>query len=527
MLDLTTLGNFAPFTLILLFCLFLLVFAAWSAEAQKLVQISVLHRHGARTEPFVSDHGLNWDFCVLSEQGVVMALGLGRFLREQYSSFLLPFYDPVSITSQSTDFERTIRTGVGVLRGMYNGSNEIPYLYHIPQATDDLLGYYYSWPSAVLGTHYIARYNSRNNNATLSFFHQDKLNEVGAELGCPELCLNNQTLCALLGEDVSTCRLSNGGLSPELHGLLPLMFQAQEASNSFLYLYNESDKYWRNTGPYGRLLAVRISNRFNDTLQRMGTNSPSPVRMWHYSAHDITIYGFFAAIGSINSTTRRENVLVPTFASAVVLELYDDETVRIRFAECNQTYGSGFPFSFLDGMVMGCKATPPKSDLDTSDVYYSESCPLQHYRNFVDTKRPYFEDVGGPDMPWCYADPADAVANGCEPNNPVPPVSPQCITYRTYCSRFACDALNGFVLNMSNLACVKLRPGPAELKDEHPDMTPLWYCEVVAVSLVTGVVFGALIKFFIFERAALKDEQRKLLDGTSSTQSLRTNREEL
>ena len=493
---------------------------AGTVNAQKLVQISVLHRHGARTEPFVSDHGLNWNFCVLSDEGVVMALNLGSFIKKQYSDFLLPYYDPISITSQSTDFERTIRTGVGLLRGMYNGSLDIPYLSHIPQDTDDLLGYYYSWPSAVLGTHYIASYNERHNAATLSYFPQEKLNIIGDELGCPHLCLQNQTLCALLGEDVTTCRLSNGGLSSNLSNLLSLEFQAQEDSNSFLYMYNESDEYWRNTGPYGRLLAVRISNRFNDTLQRLGTASPSPIRMWHYSAHDITIYGYFVAIGAINSTTdpKEVDLLVPTFASVVILELYDDGNVRLRFAECNQTYGSGYEYKFIDRIVMGCKSTRATSDFDTTGIYYAATCPLEHYRNFVDTKRPYFEDIGGPDKPWCYADPADAVANGCEPDNPTPPTSPHCKSYRRLCAEFACDAKNGYVLNMSNLACVKLRLGPRDV-DDHPDMTPGWYAGVIAASLVTGAILGTLVKFFSFERVALKKEEKALLSNQEDRQS--------
>lgn len=133
----------------------------------------------------VSDHGLNWNNCVLSEQGVVMALSLGRFVKERYAASLnLPAeYSPIAVTSQSTDFERTIRTGVGMLRGMYNGTNEIPFLTHLQPDTDDLLGYYYSWPSAVLGSQYIQGYNTLYNNATLEYFNQSNLDIVGSELG--------------------------------------------------------------------------------------------------------------------------------------------------------------------------------------------------------------------------------------------------------------------------------------------------------------------------------------------------------
>lgn len=480
-----------PLLVVVIFLLVTLV------HGRTLLQAALLHRHGARTEPLVTDHGLNWDICVLSSSGVEMALSLGRFTRQRYGSFLPSEYDMYQIESRTTDFERTIRTGVGVLRGMYDGINDIPYLTHKPQDLDFLLSYYYSWPSAVLGTYYIRGYNTRNNNVTLSYFPQEKLDVIGQQLNCPNLCRENQTLCALLGEDVSTCRLSNGGLSEELSGLFPQLFEAQERSNAFLYLYNESSLYWRNTGPYGRLLAVDVFNAFNATLATGA--SPAVGKFLQYSAHDVTIYGLFVALGVVTPDTVAELVLVPNFASAVYLDLYDDGNVSISFYECNQSYGSGFPYENPTPVQMGCMPLPSAVPVD---VYYAAECPLQHFKNFVDLKAPQWSV--DPQKPYCYADPADLVANHCERDSEARG-SDSCALYRTICPEYACETSKGYVLNRTSMQCQRMFLPAGAQRSAHPPSAKKsagWYAGVVIASLLIGIVLGTVIRAFAFERQA-------------------------
>lgn len=481
-----------------------LLLTAACTDARQLLQLALLHRHGARTEPFVSDHGLNWDSCVLSESGVEMALSLGRFTKNKYESFLPRNYSYRIIDSISTDFERTIRTGVGFLRGMYNSTDAIPFLEHKPQNKDFLLGYYYSWPSAVLGTEYIQSYNMRNNADTLSYFPQEKLDVIGNTLGCPILCKENQTLCALLGEDVSTCRLSNGGLTPNLTSLFPQMFEAQEKSNAFLYLYNESDPYWRATGPYGRLLAVDIIDTFEQTAEVFGVNGSLPEALLrHFSAHDVTIYSFFSAIGAVRPGVVQEDILVPNFASAVFLEVYSDANVSVAFYECNQSYGSGFPYSRVGNVTIGCKPTPPASQEDYVDVYYDVECPLQHFRNFVDLKKPLFPSNGSgfPDKPWCYADPQDERINACWRNSTDAP-NAECAQYRLVCPEFACDETLNLILDRTTYRCVSIASSTATDAAWGSSLhrNAGWYVGIVFSSVLIGIVLGAALKFIAFER---------------------------
>ena len=274
-----------------------------------------------------------------------MAFQLGKFIRQEYNGILPQTYDDVHIVSRSTSFERTVRTGVGVLRGMFeteesrklNGSDRfvIPYLTRQMRDVDELLGYYYSWPSTVIRGHWIDTYNARSIPNTLHILNQTTLDKIGAALGSRKVCTENPTTCALLAEDISMCRLTNGGLSEFLRSLLPELYQAQVESNAFLYLYDHTNRYWQNTGPYGLELVQLMGKYFEARLNqsREGTNTDSAPRLYHFSAHDVTIYGFFVALGAINATTTDLRRLVPSFAAATFVELYDDGTVRFSIRD--------------------------------------------------------------------------------------------------------------------------------------------------------------------------------------------------
>lgn len=479
-------------------CVVLALFTIQYTNARDLLQVTLLHRHGARTEPIVTeDELLSWGGCVLSDTGVRMALSLGQFTKAKYVDLLPSTYDERVIVSVTTDFERTIRTGFGCLRGMYNGSDEIPFLAHKTANYDYLMGYYYSWPSANLGLDFINSYNAANNAKTLSFFSQANLDVVGDELHCPILCGENQTTCSLFGEDVTTCRLSNGGLTQNLEELLPEMFQAQILSNSFLYLYNKSSLYWSQTGPYGRLLAVEIYDQYNATLAAYSPNDPlalPSVKMYHYSAHDVTIYSFFTAIGVITLDTTQENILVPTFASAVYLELYSDGNISVQFYESNQRFGSAYNYSEVSNIFLGCKTTPPSSFADESGIYYATECPLEHYKNYVDTMTPQSLNATN-NAPWCYQDPDFMALTQCYPNASNLP-SDDCLSYRKICEPQSCDTAQGFVLNRVSYTCEKMFNFP----DQKSSISVGVYVGVPLSSFAMGAVIGMMIRCIVFER---------------------------
>ena len=442
-----------------------------------VIHVNLIHRHGARTKPFIQGAILNWADVVLSQQGAVMALALGKFINEQYgpnsSVGLLPMhYDMDKIVSRTTDFERTIRTGVGMLRGIYDGETEIPFLYHKPSDYDYMLGYFYSWPSAVLREEYINTFNAMNDQRTLQIVNQTTLNAIGDVIGTT-ICPTQQTLCALAGEDIATCDRSNGGLPPLLNELIQdgQLFRVQSESFAFQYLYNSSDRYWRNTGPYGRLLALEWIT--NAKMALNGSNTEAV--MHHYSAHDITIYGFFVALGVVNASTTDLRILIPSFTSVVIGELFPDGSIKLKYGRQDQDYGSGYGYQLYDDHLrMGC--------INSNNVtYYSQQCPLEELERFVDTMAPEAPDA------TCYADPANAAQTGCDQMGVVP-TNAHCIRYRKNCGFMACQA--PYVLDRTTWGCMKVNARPPVA---YKSLSAGAGVAIAASSTLIGVVAGAFM----------------------------------
>ena len=344
------------------------------AEPRRIVKMAFMHRHGARTGPIVLPNGqLDFNEAVLTDIGVRMASALGLFLRRHYSNvtamndrsayynnytlFCNEFYtgplpcingtyNPRVLVSESTAFERTLRTGVGVVRGMFMHYNAtlgdyaaddlvVPYLPAPPAPLDMKLGFYYSWPSAILHTPGpIAHYNADHNNDTLDLITQQQVDAMGAALfagtSASNQCATAQTLCVLAAQDIVSCAYSNGPnstINATLVELWPKFTEAQEYSNAFLYMnwgnrstVNNHDieigntsllnstsvedrqtDYWSGAGPYGRVYAQATIARFRQALADMeANNTADPSLVYHSSAHDVTIYGYLVAVGAIH-----------------------------------------------------------------------------------------------------------------------------------------------------------------------------------------------------------------------------------
>ena len=260
------------------------------------------------------DARLDWDMCHLTAEGGVMTEKLGQFIRAQYGAMVadvttgLPLvptiYDRRRIVSVSTDFERTVRSAYGVLRGLFNETPEssasflssttdadqhrdrdrdhlsyrggnfpttfTPFVWHLSQNSDLALDYYYSWPSAMLASTRYSHYNDEHDSETLTIVNQSSLDQFGAIFGCPLLCAAEQTACALFAEDVTSCRISNNvpatpGTNASvdeafLREMYPAVKTLQSLSNRYLYMadYRNLTAYWAHVGPYAKVALEQV-----------------------------------------------------------------------------------------------------------------------------------------------------------------------------------------------------------------------------------------------------------------------------
>lgn len=454
-----------------------------------------------------------------------MAISLGQYLRGRYGKFIPDQLDRSKFRSRSTDFERTIVTAVGVLRGLFpNVTRDIPYITHEMSDVDLDLGYYYSWPSADLRKDWFDGWDDRYDAITRTMVSQENLTTIGRVLGVEQICQNHPTLCALLGEDIATCRRSNGGEDAELLvSMLPQLFRVQEASNNFLYMYDPSERFWKNTGPYGIRIAAKIVKQFQEALQwnaktpqERATLDTPPV-VYHYSAHDVTVYGLFSALGVINSSTTGETMLIPTFTATVLFELYDDATVEIVYARCNQDLNSGYAFYEVPKALV--KLACVRAD---HSIYYSHTCPIDDLARYVNM----INGVSPQQDPPCYADPSDVSRTMCSPelDTNVSTIAAiekdsayaktpagqaeisalkNCLQYRRHCMAEACNAQlvvsepptnqtapsAGYIYNMSVESCV-----PRTTSTEAAKPVAIFGRVVVAAACA---ILGFLIGVFI------------------------------
>jgi hypothetical protein len=422
----------------------------------RMLQLAFMHRHGARTEPVVKDHTiLDWNRCHLSDPGAVMAVNLGVTMRRWYGWFIDDEYNSTTFHSVSTDIERTIRTGYGVISGIFNRNTTLnnfsmPWLDHRPLFSDSRLSYYYSWPSAVMRQVELFEYNPDTATETLSYMNMSQMRQLGVFTNASAICNDpkSATTCALFAEDAGTCRYSNQPhMEPEYLALLNSQFllKAQARSNYFIYGFNTTERYVDAIGPYGMRILSDILKIFKQTMQDLSSGAPNATKaaipVHHYSAHDITLYGLFVAMGIITPTTTDIHVMVPTFTSVARFELYSNASVTFIYSHCEQGYNSSHNYTDDDAALLNC--------MDEQNTHYTaRNCKVDDLWRFVATL-----NVSKLSVPECYADPRDVEATLCAPwkNTSLATVGESslsaalltnvgyCMTYRANCPAQACD----------------------------------------------------------------------------------------
>jgi hypothetical protein len=417
-----------------------------------------------------------------------MAVNLGQNLRQWYPTFIPSVYDRNHVISTSTDVERTIRTGYGVLTGLFprNTSDgaptannfSLPLLHHVPMMQDPRLGYYYSWPAALLHQPQLLVYNLDSAAETRSYLTPADLASAGDLTGAQQICSNASlaTTCALFAEDVGTCRNSNEGITQAYRDLLTpgKLFHAQALSNYFIYGPNASRPFDRAIGPYGMQIITDILDQFGAALEQLrdepsNTTKAATPRVYHYSAHDITVYGFLVAMGVIDAATTDIHLLVPTFTSIVRLELYSNATVSFLFSYCDQAFGTQHDYHTVPTAVINCMD-------GAGNVYKSRNCRLGDFRRFIERKLNVTKEA----YPPCYADPQDVLETKCAPwhNTSLATVDDAtltdkqrayagyCMTYRKACPAQACDVDHVQEPNDSGPANAKFAINTVTLKCE-------------------------------------------------------------
>lgn len=557
-------------------------------DSRRTVAVALMHRHGARTGPQITKDGMQWGNAVLSPVGEEMALGLGVWLRRHYtigpsrrgifcandsvvasqgtSQCIGSTYSSKQIISQSTYFERTIRTAMGMIRGMFaDDERAYPFIQHSPGPTDMKLGYYYSWPSASLHRGEILGYNAAHDNQTLDIMSQAELDEVGSALASDRICRTQQTLCILLAQDVTACNYANDPQDAEESRLpeallrhWPKFRSAQQLSNAFLYMYNSSQqpqlgrakgstgrpnsanllqdhRLWERTGTFGRVFTREVATLFADRLASFkgegGAEDHSPL-LFHYSAHDVTIYGVQVAIGAITiddmyaptdnpfppGTDEHDQFIkfrIPEFTSVIMFDLLEDGNVSVGFARPPQVYGADFSqFDLFSSAVvrMTCEAAD-------GSHYRSNECPLEDFTRYTDRMKPlpsYATEAlpeqsmqlydGYDSASYCFVLDADLAAVGCERTSTAVPMDEVCLNYRRVCPALACEGPR-YALDMRTMACIE-RQEPAEANPRYKllyggagSSRTLWfYTGSIVGGLLLGIVLGVAGRIMCYER---------------------------
>jgi hypothetical protein len=445
---------------------------------RRLVQLAFMHRHGARTSPVVSHGLLDWSRCHLSGEGANMARSLGRFLRGRYGAnnstdtaasynFIPRDLNTSTYHVRTTDFERTVRTGFGVMRGLFpnatvtsNATNRaafldtVPYIMHEGNNADILIDYYYSWGGAMLRVPKFNEYGGAHDAATRLLLSETNLTALGRILGIPKMCAAEPTTCALFAEDVGMCRRSNDGISDEFRDLLPPLIDVLAQSITNLYSFNRSSRFDANKGAYALPLIRTIAGQFHAALA--GARGEQKL-VYHYSAHDTTVHGFLSGLGVIDDEALGPGVdtlaVVPRFTTLALLELYSDATVTLVYAHCDQEMKSAYNFTVDPLPQLKCTDAAGKT-------YRAKTCSLDDFNRF--SNGPSFAAIGesAPKVDPCYADPADVALTQCDPRD-AGPASPSterlaaleaaagahaevvkvkaCLTYRRMCPQVACN----------------------------------------------------------------------------------------
>lgn len=418
----------------------LLALVAWfalsfavSGAPSPILQVNVLHRHGARQEGKYVNGQLNFNDAELTKAGAEMATQLGVALRLRYQSMLDIGKTPMQLQARSTDMARTIQTGYGAVSAASNST--IPFITHVPLAKDFLLAFADNFPSRILTANYWLRV-SQMDDVAAALLGSAGVDTLSSLFGA--WCHEHVMLCALYAEDVAQCRFSNGGLNESLWLLFPKLLQLQRMNYKWKFGVNASSPFFP-AGAVGYSIANQFLENAAEAVAQWSAAGEASTKWYHYSAHDNTVVGLYAALGAV--TLDSDSALwVPRFAETVVMEVYGNGTAAFFRGLPNETFNSGHSFGPFEPLPVACEA-------EDGTVTNSYTCGIADVLRFVRRCAPTaVEVVRGDTSAACWL--PSEYAGLCNAVDSSP--SPLCATYRSGCPLSCSVIVSDSVLDVAS-----------------------------------------------------------------------------
>jgi hypothetical protein len=322
----------APLVCSLLLAVVCLSAVVLADNGLELVQVQVMHRHGARealvgyNNTIVCGNVGNPYRCgELNEPGKLMLLQLGDLLHTRYTA-LLNFTDSYSqyvAYTRSTDLNRTVQSAAALLKGFFpNSSAYFPIVNTVTFATDLLL-----LVDAQMSFHIPALLNEMPGyslpDSFFTMFTDSELRQMGRESFQEALCVlpsfNQTTIaaCALTVQDVAAAWEATGRLpsAPTMLANFDKLNEMRRIHNTLLFVYDPSNPIMKSRGNLGYNLASTIASKM---YQQAGLSPRGflNTRFFHWSAHDTTYMPLASAIGMNNADFMRPCSARPSFSSS-------------------------------------------------------------------------------------------------------------------------------------------------------------------------------------------------------------------
>ncbi|KAG5464091.1 hypothetical protein LSCM1_00271 [Leishmania martiniquensis] len=433
--------------------------AVEAADTLKVLQVHVLHRHGARSSLTRTNSS---QICTespcgyLSWAGISMLLKVGGFLRSRYntdrsvvssSMFPSPNYNLDVAYSRSTDVLRTLQSAEAFLRGFFpNVTSLYAAIHTVHESTDVLLN-----TNMQPWLRFFYSYNKPLRRAVCDpltdelFPDWTEITKIGAQIYLEGECNDYETRsdCARKLFDIGAAKMAVGELSkyPLLKANLEKLKRITNVLFDFEYHYNSSDSLRFNQGSRGQPFVQQMVKNMEGVME--GSNK---FKLMHYSAHDTTLAPVWGTLGD-----RTLNGMLPPFAQVLVAELLKDKAgayhVRILRGHPGQSPDTKFDFGWDSTWQMQC--------MNALGIAYKAKeniCPFADFKRFVQWSEP--ADARG----LCYLDqvsidiadcPSETVVSGTPTNVLVPSM---CQFYRSVCPQFACGV--GYTFNILSKQCV-------------------------------------------------------------------------
>lgn len=517
-----------PATLLVVLVVLAVAGSSSSSASDELLQVLVVHRHGARTPLVWANQQV---LCgpagcgTLTPAGKQMLFQLGRYVSTRYNNSLqlAAEYDPGQVVARSSDYARTVQSAEAMLCGVYNCTAQrtvpdfLPYISTVPKPLEVMLRPDKGWPTLVL--HAAATQSAlwdEMNNVTLSLVSAVELDAVGRELGLGGECdASNATVfqpyvCAMDAQDTWECKFTELGPAG-LASTFPLLAASGAKLNAVLrqsnnYSWFAFDRehyptYHAAIGSYGRFLASdiieRVRTRASGAPAGSGGDDPygegtaaGRVKLVEYSGHDVTLM-------TLQSTMGNETLLHPRFAAAMIFEVWNKSGVvwmRVMLGAPDEAPGA-HDYTFQP-FEMRCVNATSAVYLSPGDI----GCPLDEFDAFVKLRDPPASAEG-----ICYGLDADLAHERCQPTDTAPPTD-ACLTFRQACPLTSCGA-NAYLAGPT-LSCVAVSENPNLPIASGSPRASMWN-DIAASSVAVAVILALMVLVLLWDRQRLRAALRE------------------